>query len=161
MKIHYYDANCLVKLVLEETGSEELQEHFYNSCSFAVTTSFCFYEALGVLKTKWSNQNRDDAITMESYLAASEVLCALVDNENIQLEEMAFYNTESFRESEIITQEYGIDLSDSFQLVTLQKGMMARLRTPIIPELITEDEGIGKAAKKLGLSVLKIKELNV
>lgn len=58
-----------------------------------------------------------------------------------------------------ITQEYGIDLSDAFQLITLRKGMMAHLQTSIIPELITEDKDIGKAAIKLGLSVLKIADL--
>lgn len=39
--------------------------------------------------------------------------------------------------------------------------MMAQLQTPIIPELITEDKNIGNAAVKLGLSVLKIAELDV
>lgn len=159
MKFHYYDANCLVKLVLEEDGSEKLRKHFYACGSTAVTTSFCFYEALGVLKTKWSKKNREDSISQECYLSASEELCALVEDENIQLEDLSFYDSESFRESEKITQEYGIDLSDAFQLITLRKGMMAQLQTSIIPELITEDKDIGKAAIKLGLSVLKIADL--
>ncbi len=161
MKFQYYDANCLVKLVVEETWSKELREHFYALGATAITTSFCFYEALGVLKTKWARNNRPDSITQENYLAASEELCALVEDSNIQLEELSFYDKESFRESEKITQQHGIDLSVSFQLITLKKGMMARLQTSIIPELITEDKGIGIAAKKLGLSVLKIEELNV
>jgi hypothetical protein len=161
LKFHYYDANCLVKLVIEENGFEKLRKHFYGRGSIAVTTSFCFYEALGVLKTKWSKKNREDSISQELYLSASEELCALVEDGNIQLEDLPFYDRESFRESEKITQQYGIDLSDSFQLITLKKGMMARLQTSINPELITEDKCIGKAAVKLGLSVLKIAELDV
>jgi hypothetical protein len=148
-------------LVVEEDGSEKLRKHFYGRGSTAVTTSFCFYEALGVLKTKWAKKNREDSISQERYLSASEELCALVEDENIQLEDLSFYNRESFREAEKITQQYGIDLSDSFQLITLKKGMMAQLQTSIIPELITEDKNIGKAAVKLKLSVLKIADLSV
>ena len=147
--------------MIEEDGSKRLRKHFYARGSVAVTTSFCFYEALGVLKTKWSKKNREDSISEELYLLASEELCALVEDENIQLESLSFYDRESFRESEKLTQQYDIDLSDSFQLITLKKGMMAQLQTPIIPELITEDKNIGKAAVKLGLSVLKIAELDV
>lgn len=107
--------------MIEEDGSKRLKKHFYGRGSVAVTTSFCFYEALGVLKTKWSKKNREDSISEELYLSASEELCALVEDENIQLESLSFYDRESFRESEKITQQYDIDLSDSFQLITFKK----------------------------------------
>jgi predicted nucleic acid-binding protein len=161
LKFHYYDANCLVKLVIKESGSSELQQSVEDLESVAITTSFCFYEALGVLKTKWSRQNRTDAISQKDYLTASAELCALIEGGNIQLEEFSFYDYESFRQSRKITEQHGIDLSDSFQLITLKKGMMAGLKTSIIPQLITEDKGIKLAAEELGLSVLRIDELNV
>ncbi len=111
MKFQYYDANCLVKLVVEETWSKELREHFYPLGATAITTSFCFYEALGVLKTKWARNNRPDSITQENYLAASEELCALVEDSNIQLEELSFYDratckTMSSQTAEIVNESY-------------------------------------------------------
>ena len=160
MKFHYYDANCLVKLVVNEKWSKELKNHFYAIESTVVTTSFCFYEALGVLKTKWVRKNREDSISKEHYLAASEELCALIEDGNLQLEELPFYQAESFSAAQEITNKYGIDLSDAFQLITLKNGMMAQLETTITPELITEDKEIRKAAKEIGFSALTIEQLN-
>ena len=159
MKFQYFDANCLVKLVINKDGSEILREHLYSLGIVAVTTSFCFYEALGVLKTKWVKKSRPDNITEEQYLAACEELCAYIGDEKIQVEENIFYNRESFTASERLTKKYGIDLSDSFQLVSLQKGMMAQLKTTILPELVSEDSGLAKAAKSEGLTVLSISDL--
>lgn len=158
-KFHYLDANCLVKLVVVEAGSKELRGHCERRGIICATTSFCFYEALGVLKAKWVNQKRPDHIQEETYLAACEELCALVENGQIQLEEVAIHNRLSFNESEKITKKYKIDLSDSFQLVSIRKGMLAQLKTPIVPALISEDGGVYKAAIEEGLKVLRICEL--
>ena len=105
IKFHYYDANCLVKLVINEQGSNQLKDHFYHTGSVAITTDFYFYEALGVLKTKWVQKKRPDTIDKETYLAACEELCALVDNEQIQIESVAFYKSKFFNESEKLTKK--------------------------------------------------------
>jgi len=159
-KFHYLDANCLVKLVVVEAGSKELHDHCEKQGLICATTNFCFYEALGVLKTKWVQKNRADHISEETYLAACEELCALVEDGKIQIEEVAIHDRESFNESEKITKKYKIDLSDSFQLVSIKRGMLAQLKTPITPELISEDRGVHKAAIGEGLKVMRISELN-
>lgn len=159
LKFHYIDANCLVKLVIDEAGSTELRAHRSKQGVICATTSFCFYEALGVLKTKWVQKNRPDHISEETYLSASEELCALVEDGQIQLEEVAIYNRRLFNKSERITKKYKIDLSDSFQLVSIREGMLAQLKTTIEPELISEDCGVYKAAAGEGLKVFKISEL--
>jgi len=161
LKIHYYDANCLVKLVVDEKDSTKLRQYFYEADSVAITTSFCFYEALSVLKTKWVKTNRADTISEKTYLTACLELSALIENGNIQLEELSFYDSKSLRESIDISREHNIDLSDSFQLVTLSKGMIAKLDPKITPILLSEDKGINKAAKIMGLPVSKISDLNV
>jgi len=158
-KFLYLDANCLVKLVVVEAGSEELRDHCEKQGIICATTSFCFYEALGVLKTKWVKKNRQDHISEETYLGACEELCALVEDGQIQIEEVAIHNRKSFNESEKLTKKYKIDLSDSFQLFSIKEGMLAQLETPIKPELISEDGGVYKAAVGEGLKVLRINEL--
>lgn len=158
-KFHYLDANCLVKLVVDEAGSQELREHCVKQGVTCATTSFCFYEALGVLKTKWANKKRPDHIFEETYLASCEELCALIEDMKIQLEEVAIHNRRSFNESEKLTKKYKIDLSDSFQLFSIREGMLAKLKTTIDPELISEDGGVYKAAVGEGLKVLRIGEL--
>ena len=159
IKFHYLDANCLVKLVVIEAGSKELHDHCGKQGIICATTSFCFYEAMGVLKTKWVKKNRPDHISEETYLAASEELCALVDDGVIQIEEVLIYNRETFNKSEKLTKKYKIDLSDSFQLISIKEGMLAQLKTSIKPELISEDGGVHKAAVGEGLKVLRINEL--
>jgi predicted nucleic acid-binding protein len=160
IKFYYLDANCLVKLVVDEEFSKELRDHCGKQGVISATTSFCFYEALGVLKSKWINKKRPDSITEETYLSACEALCTLVEDEQIQLDdEVEIHNRPSFNESEKLTKKYKIDLSDSFQLVSLRKGMLAKLKTEIVPTLISEDDEIYRAAIGEGLNVLKINEL--
>ena len=98
--LRYLDANCLVKLVIVENGSSELRSHFFQNGVVCATTTFCFYEALGVLKAKWVNKKRPDNISDEQYLGGCEELCALVEDQNIQLENISFSDRETFRESE-------------------------------------------------------------
>lgn len=159
-KFYYLDANCLVKLVVDEKGAKELRDHCVKPRLICATTSFCFYEALGVLKLKWINKNRLDHITEETYLNACEELCTLVEDEQIQLDDkVEIHNRLAFKESENLTKKYKIDLSDSFQLVSIRIGMLAQLKTEIVPILISEDDEIYRAAIEEGLKVLKISEL--
>ncbi len=158
IKLHYLDANCLVKLVVKEQRSVDLRDYFFRGGIICATTTFCFYEALGVLKTKWANKNRSDHISEEQYLAACEDLCAMVEDRNIELEEISFYDRSTFNESEKLVSTYKIDLSDAFQLVTLKRGMFAQLKVQD-PMLISEDGPILKAAQKEGLKVVNIDSL--
>lgn len=156
--LRYLDANCLVKLVIEERDSVELKEHFFQCGGVYATTVFCFYEALSVLKLKWMRKKRPDNISEEEYLAACEELCAMVEDENIQLEKISVSDRDSFNESVRLVSEYKIDLSDAFQLVTLKRGMFARLDAGC-PVLISEDEEFVKAARKEGLRACSIRSL--
>lgn len=156
--LRYLDANCLVKLVIEEVSSTELRTHFFQYGVVCATTTFCFYEALGVLKAKWVGKKRPDNISEEQYLAACEELCALVEDQNIQLEDISFSDRKTFRESELLASAHHLDLSDAFQLVTLKRGMFARL-DGVRPVLISEDADIRKAAAKESLDALSIEDL--
>ena len=48
----FLDASAAVKLVVNEDGSDRLLKSFNPAGSFFITT-FCLFEALGVLKRKW------------------------------------------------------------------------------------------------------------
>lgn len=156
--LHYLDANCLVKLVVGESGSSELRNYFFGNGVVCATTTFCFHEALGVLKSKWINRKRPDCISEETYLAACEDLCALVEDQNIQLDEISIADRRTFHESEQLVQAHKIDLSDAFQLVTLKRGMFARLNAGN-PVLISEDAGMVSAAHKENLQAAKIRDI--
>lgn len=156
--LRYLDANCLVKLVIQENRSSELRTHFFQDGIVCATTTFCFYEALTVLKSKFVKKNRPDNISEEQYLAGCQELCALVEDQTVQLEEIRFSDRDTFRESEQLATAHKIDLSDAFQLVTLKRGMFARLDAGR-PVLISEDTGILKAAQKEKLEAISIGDL--
>lgn len=153
----YYDANCLVKLVIDEAGSQEIREHLYADSVVVFTTPFCFYEALGVLKSKWVGKNRCDSIELEEYHSASELLSAYVRDERIQLEEIKFGGRMFGPSTERLSKKYSIDLSDAFQIVALKGGMISQLS--LIPVLVTEDKSLRKAAIGEGLKVASISGL--
>jgi len=159
IKLRYLDANCLVKLVAEEHRSADLRKHFFQSGIVCATTTFCFYEALSALKTKWVNQKRPDHISEEQYLVACEELCAIIEDGNIQLEEISFSDRATFNEAEkLVSTHKKIDLSDAFQLITLKRGMFSRLKVGD-PVLISEDGPLLKAAQQEGLKALNIVSL--
>lgn len=154
----YYDANCLVKLVVDEDGSKEIREHLYASGVAVITTAFCFYEALGVLKSKWIGKKRPDCIETEEYHSASELLCAYMNDELIQIEEIKFGGHMFGPVTERLSKQYNIDLSDAFQLIALKGGMISQIS--LTPVLVTEDGSLKKAAIGEGLKVLSISELS-
>lgn len=156
--LHYLDANCLVKLVVTESDSSALRNYFFGNGVVCATTTFCFHEALSVLKSKWINRNRPDSISEETYLAACQDLCASVEDQNIQLEEILIADRKTFDESERLVQAHKIDMSDALQLVTLKRGMFSRLDAGN-PVLITEDKGILEAARKEKLRAGSIRDV--
>ena len=52
------DACGAVKLVVNEDGSDCLLKTFNNPGGSFFITSFCLFEALGVLKRKWSREKK-------------------------------------------------------------------------------------------------------
>ncbi|WP_306537111.1 hypothetical protein [Geobacter sp.] len=158
IKLHYLDANCLVKLVIEESRSNQLRNYFFQTGVVCASTTFCFYEALGVLKCKWANQKRPDHISSEQYFSACQDLCAMVEDGIIQLDEIPLADRATFNEAERIAASHKIDLSDALQLITLKRGMFARLDAGE-PILVSEDGKLLKAAREQKLKAMDIDSL--
>lgn len=51
IRIHYLDASAIVKLFLDEDGSDRVRRYFAAESNFN-TRTLCFAEALTVLKSK-------------------------------------------------------------------------------------------------------------
>jgi predicted nucleic acid-binding protein len=65
------DASALVKMYVDEAGSEKVRE-FVAAEARLYTTPLCFYEALNVLKNKYSRKE----ITRDQYDSATSNLVA-------------------------------------------------------------------------------------
>jgi hypothetical protein len=82
----------------------------------------------------------------------------MVEDGNIQLDEITLADRAAFSEAEGIAAAYEIDLSDALQLITLKRGMFARLKAGE-PILISEDRALLRVAEEHGLKGLDINSL--
>ncbi|MEJ1496348.1 MAG: hypothetical protein RPU13_07640 [Candidatus Sedimenticola sp. (ex Thyasira tokunagai)] len=147
IRTHYLDASALVKLLVYEDRSEIIRAYFARHVNFQ-TTSLCFAEALGVLKVKYHYRNLIDE---ETYLSACEELLAYARDGTIEIDEINISEREAFNKVESLCQAYSLDLSDCFQIYTLQAGFFSRFQGEAKPILITADSGLAIAAREEGL----------
>ena len=148
IRMHYLDASALVKLFVVENGSSVLRDYVSEHSVFS-TTSICFAEALGVLKSKFLRK----LLLQEDYLAACEELTACIRNGEIKIEDIGISDRSVFDQVEDIAREYTLDISDAFQIVTLKIGIFSLLKIDYKPIMITADKALAKAAINEGLMV--------
>jgi len=149
IRTHLLDTSALVKLVVDEDGSEKIRKYFMDKSVFW-TTSLCFAEALGVLKVKHFYRKE---ITKEKYLSASEELVAHLRNGSISIEEVDITQISTFNEVEKVSKSYSLDLADAFQIITMKKGFPSSLQRDSETIFITGDSDLAKAAINEGLRV--------
>ena len=151
---HYLDASVLVKLVVDEDCSSLVRDYMFDpGRSWRVCTSFCFAEAVGVLKSK----NKRKKLSYEGYLAGSRKLIQLVRNESILVLEGDYSSLVAFAEAERIVKNYGIDFLDAFQLLSV-KNSWKYLASPSQPILVTADGDLSKAAEGEGVKCWHCRE---
>jgi predicted nucleic acid-binding protein len=134
-KVSYLDACAAVKLVIPERGSDHLNTYFADH-SFSIT-SFCLFEALGVLKRK-------KEISRKPYLQGKRIR---IDDEP------KIGSIETFMLARKFAEDYGLDLSDALQLLSVKHGKFCKLAKESKTVLITSDRALAKAAKTEGLRV--------
>ena len=122
----YLDASAAIKLVVDECRGAELRQFFAPRTNF-VMTPFCFYEALSTLKAKWKGRKDSKGgkveITDNEYHDACYLLLTYAHQKKIEITADLDLSDPVVRpEVERIARRHGLDISDAFQLVTLQKG---------------------------------------
>ena len=157
IRIHYLDASAIVKLFIDEVGSDTLRKYFNKESHFS-TTSICFAEALGVLKVMRFNRKE---ITDEQYFCACEELLAYASDNTIKIEDVEIKDRMVFVKVENLVRKYNsgkrrdetIDISDAFQIVSVKRNYFSRFDNDSKPILITGDRSLAKAARDEGLRV--------
>lgn len=143
-----FDASALVKLYVDELGSVELRQ-YWRSQATRYTTPFCLYETLGVLKRR----KLDRTLTMEEYLRKSTDLVHWFRASSSQLNDLDFTSPRVFSRAREVAVQFDIDLSDAFQLLSLDEGYFRALANESKTLLVTADDGLANAARALGLRV--------
>lgn len=143
-----FDASALVKRFLNEQGSDVLCQ-YWNTHSTLYTTPFCLYETLGVLKLRKLRYN----LTKEGYFEAATRVVAWYRASTRSVKDLDFTRADIFANAKKIAEQHDIDLSDAFQLLSLQEGFFAPLVGDSATLLVTADESLANAARARGLRV--------
>ena len=148
LKPAFLDASAAVKLVLTEHGSDRLLEYFNPAGSFFIT-SFCLFEALGVLKRKMLKKE----IVRDHYFEFCFLLLSYVQLGRLRIDEPEISSYETFQRAEKLARQYSLDLSDALQLVGLKYGRFSHFVQESKPVLVTADGALEAAARSEGLRV--------
>jgi predicted nucleic acid-binding protein len=149
--INYLDASAIVKILLKEEYSDIIKKYFADNSNFH-TTSFCFVEALGVLKREY----RKKRISEEEYLNGCDYFIAMVADKRLEVEEPKLTLVDIFRKTEKLVKKYRVDLIDAFQMVTIKEGALSAMK----PRLITADNKLAKSAAVEGIDVWNLNDKN-
>jgi predicted nucleic acid-binding protein len=149
-RANYLDASAIVKVLVDEPDCEHIQEQeYFKSPNVFYMTSFCFAEALGVLKVKLSRGE----ITKKGYANRCYLLTNWIRTQRVKIDEVPLTASSVFEEVESLARQYGIDVSDALQIVTIRNGKYSNLVGESKSVLITADRGLTKAARNEGLMV--------
>ncbi len=144
-----FDASALVKIYINEDGSDIVQKYF-NSEPTKYTTPLCFYEALNVLKVKHFYRKE---INAEEYHLASFNLTAWFSHIVKDIRDLNFLSPIVFKNVQQISKRYSLDLSDAFQILSVKEGFFSGLANESKTILVTADKKLSKAAEGEGLRV--------
>jgi predicted nucleic acid-binding protein len=143
-----FDASALVKRYLDEPGSPALRQ-YWNGQPTRYTTPFCLYETLGVLKGRM----RNGKMTKAAYFKAATDLVAWFRVSHSQVNDLDFTDRDVFSDARELAERHDLDLSDAFQLLSLQAGYFSGLVGDSTTVLVTADEALAKAARHMQLAV--------
>jgi predicted nucleic acid-binding protein len=149
IKVHYFDASALVKLVADDPdeapGRDVLRAYYRQYVHPGYTVSFCVAEALGALKLKYLREKISEA----QYLKYVKDLIREVGN-RFKIDELDTLLPVVSSEFERMVTQYKLDFVDCFQLATLKHGKYRIFDGPSKSVLITADRELAKAALKEG-----------
>ncbi len=152
IKVHYFDASALVKLVAddpdEEPGRDILRKYHREHAHPGYTVSFCVAEALGALKLKFLRQK----ISETEYLKYVKELLRVVGN-TFQTDELEVLLPVVGKEFEQLVGKYKLDFIDCLQIATLKHGKYRIFDGPSKSILITADHKLAEAARSEGARV--------
>ena len=153
----FLDACAAVMLVLEERGLEHARVNLlkcFNPAGSFFITSFCFFEALGVLKRKMLKRQ----IVYDHYVKCCYMLLNYRETSRFRLHEPKISTFQPFRSAKTLGEKYSVDLSDALQIVDLAHGEFSHYVQDSKPLLITVDGDLEKAARTEGLRVWNCKD---
>ncbi|SRR6266481_7029798 len=141
-----FDASALVKLYVDENGSDIVRTYFKQEPT-KYTTPFCFYESLNVLKTKWLREE----ISKEQYIQSAWELSAWYGAVSRRINDLDFASHATFSDAKRLVEKTSLDFSDAFQILSVKSGYFSVMIGDSQTVLVTADKKLAQAARDEGL----------
>lgn len=150
-RANFFDASALAHVFSRprDNLTQKIKPYFDQSAT-KYTTPFCFYEAMSVLKSNWKYKKK---ITLDSYLESARKLTKWYGTSSKIIKDLDFTDSMVFSNASEIAARYSLDLSDAYQIVSVQHGSFSRFVDESATVLITADKELAKAARQEGLRV--------
>jgi len=129
-----------VKLYVQEEHSSRVRDFVNNHPKPFQTTSLCFAEAISVLKRKWMKKE----LSIADYLEAIRRITVDGWGRAIDVEDFGLFDPFKQKDLERLVTDYGIDLSDALQLLTILYGKYSVLTGESKSVLVTADFGLAE-----------------
>jgi len=143
-RFFWLDTSALIKLIINEKGSKDLEKIFNHPTYFFYSTEFCVYECYSALKRKLF---REKSIDGEKYLRSIFMMMSYVENNQVRFSDIGEDYSVIFNETKQIIEEYSMDFIDAVQFILLSKGLLSKLAGESRPVLVTSDKNMIKVAK--------------
>ena len=147
-----FDASALVKLYIDEDGSEKLRS-YWSIEPTKFTTSLCFYETLTQLKVYHFYRK---VLDLAAYKEATLDLCSWFSTVVRSIQAPNFFSPRIFFEAQHIAEKYKTDLSDAFQICSIKEGFFSKLSGESKTILVTADNKLAKVARCEGIRVWNV-----
>jgi predicted nucleic acid-binding protein len=146
MRPYFFDASAMVKLVLNERGSQAVRS-FCAGSYVARSTWLSLAEAYGVVKRHWLKQRWSPQQYYRKIFALQRYV-----QQRIKLDGPVNLSTAQLREARRIHQTYRVDFSDALHIVLLRSGFYARLLGNSKPVLVASDKSLLRVAAAEGIA---------
>ena len=141
VKVKYFDTSAIVKLFIDEEGSEHIKNYYINNCNFCCT-EMTFYEAFNVLKARLFKRN-----TKNNYFKSVGDLAIMGWGGKLEIETIQMHDYSVFKDVNDIAIKYDIDVADAIQIYAIIKGKYSFFASDSKTVLITADERLEKAGE--------------
>ncbi|MDP3260247.1 MAG: PIN domain-containing protein [Thermodesulfovibrionales bacterium] len=152
VKVKYFDTSAIVKLFIDEEGSEYFKNYYINNCNYCCT-EMTFYEAFNVLKARLFKGN-----TKEKYFKSVEDLAIMGWGGKLEIETIQMHDYSVFKEVNDIAIKYNIDVADAIQIYAIIKGKYSFFAADSKTVLITADERLERAGEDNKIRVWNCKK---
>lgn len=146
LRPYLLDASALLKLFLDEPGSDRVRTLFQRA-SWIETTWLCVAETYGRLKALWLKGQIDEG----KYLSSLFVLNTYLRDEKVTLTGQMVQDLQDYLTIRDLVQKHAIDFSDALQFVAIRESMKATLVGDSRPMLVTSDGGMLEVARLYGI----------